>query len=435
MSQAELVDAVTQHIWETAGTMSGFSESTYAKYERGVARWPSAAYREALRHVLGVDANVDLGFAPTPRGHTAASPPPVASPRQDFTDAEDDPVDRRDFFKVIALGTGAATTERLATDGVPEHAPVNDGRRYGLSDVARVRAAVSGFSRADQKHGGGHGFEAAAHYFTSDMRAMLNGRYASSATRQAMYSAAAELSYVIGWMAFDDAKHPVARRYFTLSVDLAGQAHDPALAGHTLRAMAHQDIELGRIREAVELAERSVSGRPYEVACPRERSLFGVVHARALAAAGLNGGASAALLRAEDDLRKASPGDDEPGRVYFFSEASLAHETGRTLFSGGDVRGAESALSRSVRVRAKQPFARTHAVTLGYLGEAQAARGNLDQACATWSDALDAMDGVRSARARQTVETMRGILQPAALGADPAMSELDHRAATCLAGS
>lgn len=412
MSQAELVDAVTQHIWETAGTMSGFSKSTYAKYERGVARWPSAAYREALRHVLGVDADVDLGFAPTPRGHTAASPPPVASPRQDFTDAEDDPVDRRDFFKVIALGTGAATTERLATDGVPEHAPVNDGRRYGLSDVARVRAAVSGFSRADQKHGGGHGFEAAAHYFTSDMRAMLNGRYASSATRQAMYSAAAELSYVIGWMAFDDAKHPVARRYFTLSVDLAGQAHDPALAGHTLRAMAHQDIELGRIREAVELAD-----------------------ARALAAAGLNGGASAALLRAEDDLRKASPGDDEPGRVYFFSEASLAHETGRTLFSGGDVRGAESALSRSVRVRAKQPFARTHAVTLGYLGEAQAARGNLDQACATWSDALDAMYGVRSARARQTVETMRGILQPAGLGADPAMSELDHRAATYLAGS
>lgn len=156
------------------------------------------------------------------------------------------------------------------------------------------------------------------------------------------------------------------------------------------------------------------------------------MHARTLAAAGLAGTASAALLRAEDDLARAKPGDDEPVRVFFFSEASLAPETGRTLYASGDLTGAEAALTRSSAVRAKQLFARTHAVTLGYLGEIQANAGKLDQACASRSDALDAMDGIRSAHARGTVTTMRPVLEPVRRVV-PTADELDHRATTYLA--
>lgn len=157
-----------------------------------------------------------------------------------------------------------------------------------------------------------------------------------------------------------------------------------------------------------------------------------MVHARTLASAGLAGAASAALLRAEDDLARAKPDGDEPARVFFFSEASLAHETGRTLYASGDLAGAEAALAHSSAVCARQPFARTHAVTLGYLGEIQATAGKLDQACATWSDALDAMDGVRSARTGGTVVTMRHVLEPVRRVV-PTAAELDQRAATYLA--
>lgn len=38
----------------------------------------------------------------------------------------------------------------------------------------------------------------------------------------------------------------------------------------------------------------------------------------------------AALRRTEDDLRN-TDGTEEPGRVFFFAEASLAHETACTL--------------------------------------------------------------------------------------------------------
>ncbi|MBO0608891.1 hypothetical protein [Myceligenerans salitolerans] len=191
---------------------------------------------------------------------------------------------------------GAAATSILALS-VPEILAGRDnanGERYGMSDVARLRGAITGFSRGDQRHGGGYGREMVARYFLDDTRTMLNGRYANDATRRAMFSAASELAYLVGWMAFDDADHAVARKYFTVSVQLADEARDPAMAGHTLRAMAHQAVELGQTRDALALAEASVEGDRYRAACPRERSLFGVVHGRALAAAGLGGAAEPA---------------------------------------------------------------------------------------------------------------------------------------------
>lgn len=97
----------------------------------------------------------------------------------------------------------------------------------------------------------------------------------------------------------------------------------------------------------------------------------------------------------------------------------------------GDLAGAEHALEHSVATR-KTLFAHTHAVTLGYLGAVQARQGELDRACETWSMTLDAMDGVQSARARQTVVDLRVALRPHRDTYAPA-TELDDRAAAHLA--
>lgn len=247
-----------------------------------------------------------------------------------------------------------------------------------------------------------------------------------------MLSAAAELAYLAGWMAFDNAEHATAQRYFTGAVKLAAEADDPPMAAHVLRAMAHQAVDLGHPQHALELAAASVDGRRYALASPRERSLLGVVHARALAAAGEKKAAAAALLRAEDDLRAADV-SDEPARVFFFTEASLAHETACTLRDTGDLTGALAQFRRSVRTRQAAAFARTHAVTLGYYGAVQARQGAIEEACATWNRALDAMDGVHSGRARQTAVTMRSALSPYRQRGVRAVNETDARAAVVLA--
>jgi hypothetical protein len=129
---------------------------------------------------------------------------------------------------------------------------------------------------------------------------------------------------------------------------------------------------------------------------------------------------------------QAAPGDAEPTRVFFFAEASLAHETACTLRDAGDLPGAMREFRRSVRTRQAASFTRTHAVTMGYMGAVQARQGNVEEACSTWSGALEAMDGIRSARTRQTVTDMRSALTPFRRRGVRAVADLDTQAAAYL---
>jgi len=308
-------------------------------------------------------------------------------------------------------------------------------RNVGRRDLAAVRDMVAMFSRIDQRHGGGHARSAVVQYLTTDVNAYLHGRFADDRVRREMFSAASELAYLSGWMAFDNAEHPVAQRYFTMAVSLAAEGDDAPMAGHVLRAMAHQAVDLSHPRRALKVAVASMDGQRYAQASNRERALLGVVHARALAASGQKAAAAVALVRAEDDLASARPGDDEPARVFFFSEASLAHETACTLRDTGDLPGAQREFRRSVRTRKADSFTRTHAVTLGYLGAVQARQGAIEEACTTWSDALDAMEGIHSARTRRTVTDMRRALSTVRGRGITAVAELERRATRYLAES
>ncbi|WP_428849359.1 tetratricopeptide repeat protein [Streptomyces cucumeris] len=304
--------------------------------------------------------------------------------------------------------------------------------RVGRGDVETVRELTLGFSRMDQRRGGGHGRRAVDAYLRHEAHDLLQGRFTDDATRRAMFAASAELAYVSGWMAFDNSENGVALQRFNTAVKLAARSGDAPLSGHILRAMAHQALDMGFRREALQIAQASVRGERYAAATPRERALLGVVHARTLAATGQRHAAVRALLRANDDLSHAHDGIREPDRTFFFGEASLAHETACTLRDLGDHQRAIKEFRRSVRTRGAA-FRRTHAITLGYLGATQIAQGSVEEACATWTSVLDAMeDGIHSGRARQRVVEMRSLLSPYRKRGIPAVGALDARAASCL---
>ncbi|MGH3694805.1 MAG: hypothetical protein ACRDRX_12600 [Pseudonocardiaceae bacterium] len=306
------------------------------------------------------------------------------------------------------------------------------GWGVGRGDLDAVREMASTFSRVDQRRGGGHARTALVQYLIPDVANYLRGSYADERVRKDMFSAASELAYLSGWMAFDNAEHSIAQHYFSVAIKLAAEADDPPMAGHILRAIAHQAIDLGHFHQGLDLAAASMDGTRYRLASPRERALFSVVYARALGAAGQKSVAAKVLIKAEDNLASATTGDDEPSRVFFFGEASLAHETACTLRDTGDLSGAIKEFHRSVRTRESTTFTRTHVVTLGYLGAVQARRGEIDQACSTWSSALDAMDGINSGRTRQAVVDMRIALSPFRRRGIPATLELDVRACAYL---
>ncbi|MEU0843921.1 Tat pathway signal protein [Streptomyces sp. NPDC005962] len=293
--------------------------------------------------------------------------------------------------------------------------------------VEGVRDAMRFYSRQDQRLGGRAGRDALIAYIRSDVASYMSASFPSEQIRREFMTAAAELVYLAAWTAFDSSEHALAQNTFDLALQLAAEADDAPLAGHILRAAAHQAVDLGHPARAMELATGSMSSRRYSLASPREKALLGVVHARALAADRQKTAALAALRCAEGDLGNAD-GTEDPARVFFFAEASLAHETACTLRDLGDLKGAEAEFKRSVRTRALPIAARTHAVTLGYLGDVQVRQGHLDLACTTWSTALDTMTGIQSGRARDTVVQMRRALSPVRNRGGSAAAELDARA-------
>jgi len=178
-------------------------------------------------------------------------------------------------------------------------------------------------------------------------------------------------------------------------------------------------------------AQRSVEGERYGAATPRERALLGVVHARSLAANGMNKAAAKALLRAEDDLAKAHEGIEEPNRTLFFCEHPLPtrpHVRCGTWATGKALCGSSGTLYAHV-VKHSGACTQSHSVH----GAMQIADGSVEEARSTWSGVLDAMDeGIYSGRARQTVADIRGSCLPTE-AADSRGGVLDARAAAYLA--
>lgn len=304
--------------------------------------------------------------------------------------------------------------------------------QVGRGELEAVREMVSFLSRVDSRRGGGHARTVVVQYLLTDVTRHLRGRYGDDRVRREMFALAGELACLSGWMAFDEADHATAQRWFVTAVKLAAEADDAPLAGYILRAMAQQAVDLGHVRQAMDLSAASLEGRRYRCADARERARLGVVRARALAAAGDSPAAAHAITQAETDLAAARADADNPARVSVFTEASLAHQTACALRDLGDLAGATREFSRSIRTRNASTFTRAHALTLGKLGAVQARQGHVEQACATWASALDTMDGVRSGRTRQAAVDMRAVLSPFRSRKIPGAAEVRSRAAAYL---
>ena len=169
--------------------------------------------------------------------------------------------ERRDFLaSAVYSAVGLALPDEAWWPAMAQ-APLSATRRQqrvGRGDVATVRELTAAFSRIDQQRGGGHGRKALVQYLHSDVARLLLGTFPDEVVRREMFSAAGDLAYLSGWMAFDNSVHAIAQRYFVLAVKLAARAGDYPLSGHILRAMAHQAIDLGACKQGLDLAAASV---------------------------------------------------------------------------------------------------------------------------------------------------------------------------------
>ncbi|WP_405927991.1 Tat pathway signal protein [Streptomyces griseus] len=416
--------------------LEAISRSHIAMWVQGTQ--PSGGARHILRETLSRRlrrplALADLGLEEEPTGPTGSSSDWSVDPLTVLAELGSDDLDmhRR---KLLATAAYSAAGLALPAASWWAAAPAAAARRTAVSprlvtqgDIDDVRNLTTFYSARDQQRGGASGRSALAGHLRDEAVPLLGSRFRAERDRGDTYSAVAEMVYLAGWMAFDASEHRTAQRYLTLAARIAAEAGDGPLGGHILRALAHQAVDLGHSRRALALADASMSRDRYGQASHREKALLAIVHARALAADGDRPGTLAAISRAERDLARAD-NDEAPGRVGFFQEASLAHETACALRDLGQPLDAEIHFQRSVATRRQQQFARTHSVTLGYLGAVQVQQGRLDEACATWDQALDAMAGVHSGRARDVMVRMQSDLSPVRHRGGRHVTELDRRA-------
>ncbi|MFD8823365.1 sporulation protein [Streptomyces sp. NPDC059605] len=319
-----------------------------------------------------------------------------------------------------SIPAAAPASTGIVTGATSDISPL----RVGHSDVSKLREAAQDARRWDSKYGGGDWRSSMVpECLRVDAAPLLLGSYTDEVGR-ALFGAAAELTRLAGWMAFDTGQQEAAQRYYIQALRLARAAADVPLGGYVLASMSLQATYRGFADEGVDLAQAAVE-RNRGLATARTMSFFRLVEARAHAKANDAAAAGSALKAAESWLERSREGDADPSWLGFYSYdrfAADAAECHLDLKAPRQVRRfTEQALSRPT-----EEFVRSHGLRLVVSAVAELESGNLDAACAAGTRAVEVAGRISSARTTEYVRDLLHRLEP--YGHEPRVAELRERA-------
>jgi hypothetical protein len=282
-------------------------------------------------------------------------------------------------------------------DGIQADQPAH--QRVGMRDVRAIRDAAATFMQLDFKYGGGHGHRALRHYFRHEVLPLLSASYSEKVGR-ALFSAAAEVSQLLAWTAYDVGNHRLAHRYLTSTLRLSQVIDDRMFGARILGNLSHQANYLGNHTQAIQLARAAVEGVKGR-ATPRAMASFWSMEARALSNAGDRTGAGRAMNQAERHFEQADAVDD-PAWLNYFDEAELL---GEFCHCFRDLKMRREAVEHAQRaVDSTDPqYARTLGFCRMVLAQSQLLNGDLEAAVTTASLAVDGGDSLQSSRFQRYV--------------------------------
>lgn len=287
-----------------------------------------------------------------------------------------------------------------------ERAP---GQRVTAGDVTALRSVAELFRGLDNTYGGGHARQALVRYLEHEAEPMLRGSYGEQLGRQ-LFAAAAGLTRLAGWTAYDIAAHGLAQRYFVQALRLSQAAGERMYGSYVLVTMSRQAVYLGHGREAVQLARVAQQGVGAS-APPVVQSLLHSAEARGHGVLGEVRACTASLARAERALEAARPGEEVPHWARFFDESQLADEFGHCHRDLLQYRAAAQHAERSLQLRGAG-YARSRLFCRVVLATARLGLGEIEQACSLGAEAAQAAAEMRSVRAHEYVRDFERRLEP-----------------------
>ncbi|MER5916317.1 sporulation protein [Streptomyces sp. NPDC001982] len=282
-------------------------------------------------------------------------------------------------------------------DGIQADRPAH--QRVGMRDVRAIRDAADMFMQLDFKYGGGHGHKALRHYFRHEVLPLLDASY-SQKVGTALFGAAAEVSQLLAWTAYDTGNHRLAHRYLTSTLRLSQVIDDRMFGARILGNLSHQANYLGNHAQAIQLSRAAVEGAKGR-ATPRAMALNSAMEARALSNAGDGIAASRAMGEAERHFEHADTGED-PAWLSYFDEAELM---GELCHCFRDLKMRRDAVDQAQRAvdRTDPKYARTLGFCRMVLAQSQLLNGELEAAVTTASLAVDGGDSLQSTRFQRYV--------------------------------
>ncbi|MGW5385634.1 hypothetical protein [Nocardia sp. NPDC003963] len=282
-------------------------------------------------------------------------------------------------------------------------------RTIGMHQVAGIREMFSLFQEMDVMRGGGHARSALVSYMNTTVIPLIRNQHQPD-VQAALYDAAAEQAYLIGWMAYDDGEHGLAQRYLIQALRLSQAAGNKILGAHVLAGMSDQANLLGHSHEAVALARAGMRGIA-TVDSPACQADLGVLEARALARLQDARGCAQAITRAESHFEAIDPANEPEwarfiDRAYFYGEAAYCF---RDL---GDSAEIERFAELSIRECRTQGRARRGSLSQAALAAACMQRNDIEAAAHHASIVVRLTATVNSARSLHAVRNLRQSLEP-----------------------
>ncbi|WP_454194913.1 helix-turn-helix domain-containing protein [Nocardia sp. Marseille-Q1738] len=330
----------------------------------------------------------------------------VAAFRERLRPSEEDDVDRRQLFKVGALGAGGLAMLGVA-DAERARWLMSGAGRPDSATVAVVRNTLHAAMQLDDMLGSpaAQGLVIAQQQL---VEAML--RDCPAPLRPEMLSLYAEWTGFAGCLAWDGSDYDTATRLYHLARETAHEAEDADLGAYMLCHLSQLSIWQGRPRVALDYA---VAARAW-VAQSEDRPLrayVGVRTAEAAAVAGQRQACLTALDEADRDIAGLEPCHPRESRAYFIGAALMESYRGNCLSILGNAAAAAEATRRALTLISPN-FVRDRAMSLLELERSLIQLSEIEEAAAVVGDAADLTAQCRSPRLAAAIRDGRRELSP-----------------------